>query len=59
MNNNLENEKNQQEKYGEWIKPIINAKGKWKCLYAAIDKQGNTVGFLLTKRKQRMSVQSL
>jgi len=30
-----------------------------KCLYGAIDKQENTVDFLLTKRKQRMSVQSL
>jgi len=30
----------------------------WCYLYRAVDKSGNTVDFLLTKRRQRMSVQS-
>ena len=36
----------------------IKVKGVWKYLYHAIDKQGNTVDFLLTNRRQRMSAQS-
>ena len=36
----------------------IKVKGQWKYLYRAVDKQGNTVDFLLTKRRQRMSAQS-
>jgi putative transposase len=36
----------------------IKVKGVWKDLYHAVDKQGNTVDFLLTNRRQRMSLQS-
>ncbi len=36
----------------------IKVKGKWCYLYRAVDKSGNTVDFLLTKRRQRMSAQS-
>ena len=43
---NLENAR------GRW------GKGQWKYLYRAVDKEGNTVDFLLTKRRQRMSAQS-
>ena len=31
----------------------IKAKGVWKYLYRAVDKQGNTVDFLLTKQKAK------
>lgn len=33
----------------------IKVGGEWKYLYRAVDKQGNTVDFLLTKRRQRTS----
>ncbi len=33
----------------------IKVKGQWKYLYRAVDKQGNTIYFLLTKRRQRIS----
>ena len=33
----------------------IKVKGEWRYLYRAVDKQGNTVDFLLTKRRQRIS----
>ena len=33
----------------------IKVKGQWRYLYRAVDKQGNTVDFLLTKRRQRIS----
>ena len=33
----------------------IKVKGQWKYLYRAVDKQGNTIDFLLTKRRQRIS----
>ena len=36
----------------------IKVKGQWRYLYGAVDKQGNTVDFLLTKRRQRISAQS-
>lgn len=36
----------------------IKVKGEWKYLYRAVDKDGNTVDFLLTKRRKRMSAQS-
>ena len=36
----------------------IKVKGQWRYLYRAVDKQGNTVDFLLTKRRQRISAQS-
>jgi len=36
----------------------IKVKGVWHYLYRAVDKAGNTIDFLLTKRRQRMSAQS-
>ncbi len=33
----------------------IKVKGQWKYLYRAVDKNGNTVDFLLTKKRQRIS----
>jgi putative transposase len=36
----------------------IKVKGQWRYLYRALDKEGKTVDFLLTKRRQRMSAQS-
>ncbi|NOR34366.1 MAG: IS6 family transposase, partial [Bacteroidales bacterium] len=36
----------------------IKVKGVWHYLYRAVDKDGYTVDFLLTKRRQRMSAQS-
>jgi len=36
----------------------IKVKGQWMYLYRAVDKDGNAVDFLLTKRRQRMSAQS-
>jgi len=35
----------------------IKVKGEWRYLYRAVDKEGNTVDFLLTKRRQRISAQ--
>ena len=36
----------------------IKVKGQWCYLYRAVDKSGNTVDFLLTIRRQRMSAKS-
>ena len=36
----------------------IKVKGIWCYLYRAVDKLGNTVDFLLTRRRKRMSAQS-
>ena len=36
----------------------IKVKVQWCYLYRAVDKSGNTVNFLLNKRRQRMSTQS-
>jgi transposase-like protein len=36
----------------------IKEKGIWCYLYRAVDKLGNTVDFLLTRKRQRMSAQS-
>ncbi|MRX38628.1 DDE-type integrase/transposase/recombinase [Flavobacterium sp. LC2016-23] len=33
----------------------IKIKGIWCYLYRAVDKPGNTVDFLLTRKRQRMS----
>ena len=33
----------------------IKVKGEWKYLYRAVDKKGNTVDFLLTKKRMRIS----
>ncbi len=35
----------------------IKVKGEWRYLYRAVDKEGNTLDFLLTKRGQRISAQ--
>lgn len=37
----------------------IKVKGEWIFLYRAVDKEGNTVDFLLTKRRQRISTHKL
>nr|WP_315258299.1 IS6 family transposase [uncultured Flavobacterium sp.] len=36
----------------------IKIKGQWCYLFRAVDRSGNTVDFLLTKGRQRMSAQS-
>ncbi|MEN2402572.1 IS6 family transposase [Flavobacterium sp. MC2016-06] len=36
----------------------IKVKGIWCYLYRTVDKSGNTVDFLLTRKRQRMSAQS-
>ncbi len=36
----------------------IKVKGVWRYLYRAVDKDGHTIDFLLTKRRQRLSAQS-
>lgn len=36
----------------------IKVKGVWRYLYRAVDKEGDTIDFLLTKRRQRISAQS-
>jgi len=36
----------------------IKVKGVWRYLYRAVDRDGYTIDFLLTKRRQRMSAQS-
>lgn len=36
----------------------IKVKGERKYLYRAVDKEGNTVDFLLTKKRKRLSAQS-
>ncbi|MFT7611662.1 MAG: putative transposase, partial [Parvicellaceae bacterium] len=39
------------------ISTCIKVAGKDRYLYRAVDKEGNTVDFLLTKRRQKMSAQ--
>ncbi|MFT7615127.1 MAG: putative transposase, partial [Parvicellaceae bacterium] len=39
------------------ISTYIKLAGKDRYLYRAVDKEGNTVDFLLTKRRQKMSAQ--
>ena len=36
----------------------IKVKGVWSYFYRAVDKDGHTIDFLLTKRRQRLSAQS-
>jgi len=36
-------------------KSWLEKDGEWRYLYRAVDKEGNTVDFLLTKRRQRIS----
>ena len=33
----------------------IKVKGEWIYLYRAVDKEGNTVDFLLTKRRSKLA----
>ncbi len=33
--------------------PYIKVKGQWKYLYRAVDKDGNTVDYLLTAKRDR------
>jgi putative transposase len=35
----------------------IKVKGEWMYLYRAVDKEGNTVDFLLTKRRNKRAAQ--
>lgn len=35
----------------------IKVKGEWRYLYRSVDKEGDTVDFLLTKRRHRISAQ--
>jgi putative transposase len=35
----------------------VKVKGQWRYLYRAVDKEGDTVDFLLTMRRQRISAQ--
>ncbi|MFT7613577.1 MAG: putative transposase [Parvicellaceae bacterium] len=48
---------------GEWkrlqISTYIKVAGKDRYLYRAVDKEGNTVDFLLTKKRQKISAQKL
>lgn len=56
-------EKNMQSRKrnecGSWRmdEMYIKVGGKDRYLYRAVDKEGNTVDFLLTKRRQKMSAQ--
>lgn len=34
----------------------IKVKGEWIYLYRAVDKEGNTIDFLLTKRRNKFAV---
>jgi putative transposase len=34
----------------------IKVKGEWMYLYRAVDREGNTVDFLLTKRRNKYAV---
>jgi putative transposase len=45
---------------GSWRldETYIKVKGIWSYLYRPVDKLANTVDFLLTRKRQRMSVQS-
>ncbi|TPG34804.1 DDE-type integrase/transposase/recombinase [Flavobacterium pectinovorum] len=45
---------------GSWRmdETYIKSKGLWCYLYRVVDRSGNTVDFLLAKRRQRKSVQS-
>lgn len=38
---------------GAWMKPIILVKGVWKYRYRAVDKEGKTIDFLLTAKRDK------
>tara|TARA_B100000767_G_C19601573_1_gene465884 strand:+ start:81 stop:746 length:666 start_codon:yes stop_codon:yes gene_type:complete len=54
----VRNNKHQVGKRWRMDETYVKVKGQWRYLYRAVDKAGNTVDFLLTKRRQRMSAQS-
>src|SRR3954466_10633631 len=37
----------------------IKVKGEWMYLYRAVDKEGNTVDFLLTRRRRKLAAHKL
>jgi len=55
---NMHKRKRQVSSSWRMDETYIKVGGKDRFLYRAVDKEGNTVDFLLTKRRQRMSVQS-
>jgi len=54
----MRNRKKEVGKKWRMDETYIKVKGVWRYLYRAVDKNGNTIDFLLTKRRQRMSAQS-
>jgi putative transposase len=57
LNNNLESERNQLEKRWRMDETYIKVKGEWRYIYRAVNKEGNTIDFLLTKIRKRISAQ--
>ena len=55
---NMHKRKRQVCKSWRMDETYIKVGGKDRYLYRAVDKYGNTVDFLLTKRRQRMSAQN-
>ena len=47
--------KNQVGRRWRLDETYIKIKGEWRYLYRAVDKKGNTVDFLLTKKRKRIS----
>ncbi len=47
--------KNQVGRRWRLDETYIKIKGEWRYLYRAVDKRGNTVDFLLTKKRKRIS----
>ena len=48
--------RNMQQTGGGWFNPYIKVKGEWKYYYRAVDKQGYTIDFLLTARRDTTAV---
>ena len=44
------------EPHGRGEQTYIKVKGQWKYLYRAIDKQGNTIDFLLTAKRDKKAI---
>ena len=42
-----------REPHGRGEQTYIKVKGQWKYLYRAVDKQGNTIDFLLTAKRDK------
>lgn len=53
LEKNFRNKKNAVGKSWRMDETYIKIKGQWKYLYRAVDKQGNTVDFLLTARRDK------